>query len=93
MDWVPLILSIIGGAAGGNLIPTIIKNLNLSPALRSIIGAIGGGLGGSFAAGAVGVEPGAGLDLQAILATLGGGLGGGGIVTAIVGLIKNAMSK
>ena len=43
MDWVPLILSIIGGAAGGNLIPTIIKNLNLSPALRSIIGAIGGG--------------------------------------------------
>ena len=41
-----LIMQIIGGAAGGNAIGAALKNLNLGTAGNTIIGAIGGGVGG-----------------------------------------------
>ncbi len=97
MDWLPLIISIISGAAGGNIIPKLLKNVNLGPALNSIVGAVGGWLGGTtltgMAMGATGADPGSAMDLTSILTTIGGGLGGGGILTGIIGFIKNMVSK
>ena len=40
-----LIISLIAGAAGGNGIAKILKNLDLGPLGNSIAGIIGGGLG------------------------------------------------
>ena len=45
----PLILQLVGGAAGGNLIAKLLKNLDLGPIGNTIIGLIGGFGGGQLA--------------------------------------------
>lgn len=98
---VPILVQLIAGGAGGNVIGQIVKSLNLGPAGNSIVGAIGGlagtwlagmipGLDGlvSTAAGTAG-----GLDLGALAGQGATGLVGGGILTAIAGLIKSSMAK
>ena len=98
---VPILVQLIAGGAGGNVIGQIVKSLNLGPTGNSIVGAIGGlagtwlagmipGLDGlvSTAAGAAG-----GLDLGALAGQGATGLVGGGILTAIAGLIKSSMAK
>src|SRR5262245_57866727 len=93
---IPLIVQLIGGAVGGNAAGAGLKNADLSVALRSILGAVGGVGGGQLAMWA-------GI-LQAVLGdtanTTGGAIAGnagasaigGAILTLVVGLIKQ-MSK
>lgn len=101
---VPLLVQLIGGGVGGNVIGQIVKSLNLGPAGNTIVGAIGGiagtwlagmipGLntliaGSAGAAGAAG-----GFDIGALAGQGATGLVGGGILTAIAGLIKSSMAK
>jgi len=101
---VPLLVQLVAGGAGGNVIGQLVKNLNLGTAGNSIVGAIGG-LAGTWLAGLipgldslVGAAAGAagtagGLDLGALAGQGGTGLGGGGLLTAIAGLIKSAVAK
>lgn len=101
---VPILVQLIAGGAGGNVIGQLIKRLNLGPAGNSIVGAIGGvagtwlasmipgldGLVGS-AAGAAGAA--GGIDMGALLGQGATGLVGGGLLTAIAGAIKSSMAK
>lgn len=105
---VPIIVQLIAGGAGGNIIAQVAKSLNLGPAGNSIVGAIGG-IAGTWLAGMVpgldGLVGGAvatadaagaatgGMDLGALAGQGVTGLVSGGILTAIAGLIKSSMAK
>lgn len=87
----PLILQLAGGAAGGNLIAKLLKKLDLGPIGNTIIGLIGG-FGGGQLAGLLSASTG-GTDIVPMLISLVGGGVGGGVLTAIVGFIKNLIAK
>ncbi len=89
-----IIIQLISGAVGGNVIGKVLKNLDLGVLGNSIAGIIGGGVGGQLL-GMLGVAPdaAAGLDISSILTSVAGGGAGGGIVMVIVGMIKKAMAK
>ncbi len=95
------IIQIIGGLIGGNAAGAGAKNLSLGTAGNSIVGALGGlGLGQILSA----MMSGGAVDATAAAATSGMGIGGiitqllaggvgGGVLTAVVGLIKSRMAK
>lgn len=107
MDIVALLIQLVAGAAGGNIAGALLKNLSQGPLLNSILGIVGGGLGGQILAALLGgtgaVDPAAtagaadvaagGLDIGAIIASIAGGGVGGGVLMAIVGVIRNMMGK
>lgn len=95
-----LIIQLIAGAIGGNAAGAVLKNLNMGPILNSVVGILGGGLGGQIlgmigaggmAAG--GMAAGGGMDMTSIIASLASGGVGGGALMAIVGAVKNMMAK
>lgn len=98
MDIVGLIIQLLSGAAGGNIIGTVLKNLSLGTVGNSLAGIIGGALGGQLL-GPLLTGPGAGaiasgnLDLSAIISQIVSGGAGGGVLMAIVGLIRSVMAK
>ena len=97
---VPILVQLIAGGAGGNVIGQIVKSLNLGPAGNTIVGAIGGVVGTWLAGRIPGVDSlvGAasttgGLDMGALAGQGAAGLVSGGVLTAIAGLIKSSMAK
>lgn len=89
----PLIVQLISGAVGGNVAGAALKNLSLGTALNSIVGIVGGGLGGQIL-GMLGVSAGGGaMDLAGIAGSVAGGGVGGAVLLAIIGAIKKAMGK
>lgn len=88
-----LIISLLSGAAGGNAVGKILKNLDLGPLGNSIAGIVGGGLGQQILAslGAGGATE--GLDIGAIIQSVAGGGVGGGVLMAVIGVIRSAMAK
>lgn len=100
---VPILVQLLAGAAGGNVVGQLAKSIQLGTAGNTIVGIIGGlagtwlagiipGLDGLVSAGAAeGVA--SGLDLGALAGQGATGLIGGGLLTAIVGAIKSAMAK
>ncbi len=102
---VQLIIQIVTGAIGGNVVGGAAKNISLGTTGNSIVGAVGGlilgqvlshlGMGGAAdVAGAAGAAPAVagGPDIGAIIAQIIGGGAGGAILTAIAGAIKKQMS-
>ena len=89
-----LIISLLSGAAGGNIVGKILKNLDLGPVGNSIAGILGGGLGSQILAllGSADAAAG-GLDIGSIISSVASGGVGGGVLMAIVGIIKSAMAK
>jgi len=97
-DYLPLIIQLISGAVGGNLAGSLMKKYSLGTLGNSILGILGGGLGGQLLGmiglgGAEAAAASSGMDLSSILGSIAGGGVGGGVIMAIVGFIKNAMSK
>jgi hypothetical protein len=97
---VPILVQLIAGGAGGNVIGQIIKSLNLGPVgnsiawlatkipgLDSLVGMTGTAAANGTTAAAGGLNGGA-LAGQAVT-----GLVGGGVLTAIIGAIKSSMAK
>ncbi len=80
----PIIIQLISGAVGGNVIGAILKKFSLGMLGNSIAGLVGGGLGGQL----LGPMLGSGMAGE-----IGAAAGGGGILMVIIGLIKSAMSK
>ena len=106
MDVVNWIITLISGAVGGNIAGAAVsENKNLGAVANSIIGLIGGGvgdfifkalgiLGTTAATGAVGAAPtGSEFDLTSILANIGVSGVSGGVLTAIISFIKEAVKK
>ena len=94
-DYLPLIIQLVSGAVGGNVAGSLMKNSSLGTLWNSIVGILGGGLGGTVLGmlGLGGAEASSSLDLGSILGSVAGGGVGGGIVLAVVGMIKKAMNK
>jgi len=90
-----LIISLIAGALGGNAAGAMLKNLSLGPIGNSLVGILGGGLGAQLLNMLVagGVAGAGGLDIGTIISQLASGGVGGGVLLAIVGLIKSMISK
>jgi len=98
MNIVALIIQLISGAVGGNIAGAILKKYDLGPLGNSIVGIIGGGLGGQLlsmlgAGGAGGAAAAGGLDIGSIVSSVAGGGVGGAILMVIIGIIKQAMAK
>ncbi len=92
-EYLPLIIQLVSGAIGGNIAGSLLKNLSLGRVGNSILGILGGGLGG-YLLNMLGIgDGGGGMDLTGILGSVAGGGVGGGVLMAIVGMIKKAMSK
>ncbi len=90
---VAVIIQLLSGALGGNAVGTLMKKLSLGTVLNSIVGIVGGGLGGQLL-GLLGLGSGTdGLDLAGILGSIAGGGVGGGVLMVIIGLIKKALAK
>jgi uncharacterized membrane protein YeaQ/YmgE (transglycosylase-associated protein family) len=87
---IPMIINLISGAVGGNVVGKLFKNLNMGTLLNSIAGIVGGGLGGQLL-GMLGMGGGGSMDLMGILQTVAAGGAGGGVLMAIVGMIKKMM--
>ncbi|MDY2586101.1 hypothetical protein [Winogradskyella aquimaris] len=97
-EYLPLIIQLISGAVGGNLAGKLMKNSSLGTLWNSVVGILGGGLGGSVLGmlGLTGVEAAeasTSMDLSSILGSVAGGGVGGGILMAIIGMVKKAMAK
>jgi uncharacterized membrane protein YeaQ/YmgE (transglycosylase-associated protein family) len=94
-----LLMQLISGAAGGNIAGKILKKFSLGPIGNSIVGILGGGLGGQLlgmlGAGGTGAAAAAasGLDIASIVSSLAGGGVGGGVLMAIVGVLRQQLSK
>ena len=91
----PMIIQLISGAVGGNLAGSLMKNLSLGTVGNSIVGLLGGGVGGQLMGmlGMGGAAASSGLDIGSILSTVAGGGVGGGVLLAIVGMIKKMLAK
>jgi hypothetical protein len=90
----PLIIQLIGGAAGGNVIGALLKNLDLNKVIATITGIIGGIAGGQLAdvVGLLDKIFGASQGAD-VAGNAGASAIGGALLTAIVGFIKKAMAK
>lgn len=94
MDFLPLIIQLLTGAVGGNVVGKLAKKLDLGVLGNSLAGIVGGGLGGQLL-GLLGLSaaPGGSTDISALLGSIASGGAGGGVVMAIVGIIKQALAK
>lgn len=92
-----LIIQIIAGLIGGNAAGAGAKNLSLGTAGNSVVGGVGGLLGGLLMSmmGGEGAPPLdlSNLDIGALIATVGGSGVGGALLTAILGAVKKALVK
>ncbi len=97
MDIVGLIIQLLAGAFGGNIAGSALKNHGLGIVGNSIVGVIGGGIGGQILAALLGGTAMPDLATHTagggIISNIAGGGIGGAILMVIVGLIRKAMSK
>jgi len=97
MDIAGLLIQLVSGAVGGNIAGAVLKKASLGPVGNSIVGILGGGLGGQLlgmlGVGGGGAAAGGALDMGSILSSVAGGGVGGGVLMAIVGLIRQQMGK
>ncbi|MBP7275084.1 MAG: hypothetical protein KBA51_02655 [Kiritimatiellae bacterium] len=89
----PLIVQLVSGAVGGNAAGALMKKLSLGTLLNSVLGIVGGGLGGQLL-GLLGIDaPTEGMDVKSVVGSIASGGVGGGALIAIVGLIKSVLGK
>ena len=79
-----ILIQLICGALGGNLGGLILKNFSLGTLWNSVVGILGGGIGGQLLGGMLG---------EGIGGQIGGGAVGGSVLMIIVGLIRKLMAK
>ena len=89
-----LIISLLSGAVGGNLAGSAMKNFSLGTLWNSVVGIIGGGLGGQLL-GMLGLFGGdaAAMDVSGIIGNVASSGVGGGVLLAIIGAVKKALGK
>lgn len=86
-----LIIQLLSGAAGGNLAARILPKFSLGTLGNSLLGILGGGIGGQLL-GMMGIEtPAGGVDLTSIISSVLSGGVGGGVLLSIIGIIKGAL--
>ena len=99
MDYTKLIIQLISGAVGGNLAGAALKKSSLGVAGNSIVGILGGAIGGQLLAwfGLGGAWTPAssadGFNVGEIIASVAGGGVGGAVLLAAVGAIRKQMGN
>jgi len=91
-QYLPLIISLISGAVGGNVAGAVLKNLSLGTVINSIVGIVGGGLGSQLL-GMAGIGVASGMDLAGIIGNVASSGVGGAVLLAIIGFIKKLVAK
>jgi hypothetical protein len=90
----PMIIQLASGAIGGNVAGSVLKEQSLGTAGNSIVGILGGGLGGQILTMLLGAgAAGGGMSLVGIAGSIASGGVGGGVLLAIVGMIRSVMNK
>ncbi|MES9869538.1 MAG: GlsB/YeaQ/YmgE family stress response membrane protein [Sedimenticola sp.] len=90
---IPLIIQLASGALGGNIAGSLLKKFSLGTLGNSLVGILGGGLGGQLL-GLLGISTGAGsMDVAGIIGSIASGGVGGGVLMAIIGVIRQAFNK
>jgi uncharacterized membrane protein YeaQ/YmgE (transglycosylase-associated protein family) len=74
------LISLIAGGAGGNIVGALLKNRSLGPMLNTILGVVGGGVGGKLLPMLV-------PALGSLVGGTGGNLLGTGGLSALVGAL------
>lgn len=99
MDVTKLLIQLISGAVGGNLAGAALRKSSLGTIGNSIVGILGGGLGGQllswFGMGGAWTPASSadGLNFGEIIASIAGGGVGGAVLLAIVGAIRKQMGQ
>jgi len=93
MSYLALIIQLVSGVVGGNVLGAAVKNLNLGPVGNSIAGLVGGGIGGQLLASLAQGGAAGGMDVGTILESIGGGVAGGGVLTAASSGIKQLLAR
>ena len=98
-----IIIPLISGAVGGNVVGALAKNLSLGTlgnSLAGIVGGVGGSQligmlmgGGTAAAASAATTAAGGMDIGTIITQVASGGVGGGVLMAIVGVVKGMMAK
>ena len=90
-----LIISLLSGAVGGNIAGSALKNYSLGTIWNSVVGILGGGLGGQLLStlGLLGGTGGSSLDIGSIVSNVASSGVGGAVLLIIVGLIKKLVAK
>jgi hypothetical protein len=78
-----LIINLIAGAAGGNITGALLKKFNMGTVLNTLTGLIGGWLGGTAF----------GTGEDNMIGGIVGSGAAGGVLTLIVGFVKNLLFK
>ena len=90
MNLTSLVIQLIGGVSGAQGIIAIFHQMSSGSTLDTIIGLIGGFVGGQL----VGLIPGLeGTDIVGVIGNLVGGGLGGGALTVILMLMRKALKK
>ena len=89
---VVMLIQLASGALGGNLAGSLFKKISMGTLWNSILGILGGGLGGELLESLTGNGV-AGADFNSIIGNILGGGVGGGVLMAIVSVIKSALTK
>src|SRR5262249_22226720 len=91
---VNLIVQILAGIAGGHAAGSTMKNFDLGALGNTIAGAVGGGVGGQLLQMLIPMlaSGSGGVDIGSLIGQAVGGGASGAVLTAIVALVKNAMS-
>jgi uncharacterized membrane protein YeaQ/YmgE (transglycosylase-associated protein family) len=94
MNIISLIISFVSGAVGGNLAGAAMKDKSLGVTGNSLSGILGGGIGGAILQLlGIGGAQGATLDIASILESIASGGVGGGILLAIVSVLKGLLAN
>jgi hypothetical protein len=95
MDITTLVIQLVSGALGGNAAASVSKDDSLGTLGNTIVGALGGGVGGHFLGtvlGLGGTAAASGMDVGTIVsAFLTGGVAGG-VTTLVLAFLKSRMT-
>lgn len=87
------LIPLLSGAVGGNVAGGLVEKLNQGTLINTIAGIAGGGLGG-VVMNAMGMASGAGsMDVGSIISQVASGGIGGGVILAVVGVVRGMISK
>jgi len=99
MELLYLIVSLLSGAAGGNIVGTLLKERNLGIIANTLSGIVGGGIGGSilqflgFISSSGIITPEGGIDVGALVANIASSGVGGAVLSYIVTYLKELFVK
>ena len=92
-----MIISLLSGAAGGNVAGALMKKFSLGTIGNSVAGIAGGGLGGGIlsmlGAGGAAASGGDAGGIGSLVGSVASGGVGGGALMAIIGMVRSAMGR